>query len=185
MSRRRRLPSLCIVALAACLPPPRAWLPTEPAFVAASAGFELVPPPGWMRWGARQEGLVLTRDGPSLQRIVVDSDAVAGFRPDLTSEAYAELVLAQLRAAERLADVRLVEGAPASLSGRAAFRIVAEFRSASGLPCRGVVYGLVDAGRPYRLFYLAPVRHYFDRDLPVFEELVRSFRLRPPGATPG
>jgi hypothetical protein len=178
---------------AACVPPrPPAWVPTQPSYVAAVAGFEVVPPPAWMRSNGRQdETLVLTRDGTSLQRIVVGSSEVgkpigigASKRPvqaGMSPQELAELVIDDLRAAESLTAIQILENAPATLSGRRGFRVVASFRDARGLPRRLALYGLFGGSRLYELFYLAPERHYFARDLPVFEELARSFRLREPG----
>lgn len=190
---RRRLLLLftAAAAAAACVPPrPPAWVPTQPSYVAALSGFEVVPPPGWMRFDGRDETLVLTRDGTALQRIVVGSSEVgkpigigASKRPiqaGMSPQELAELVIDDIRAAEALTAIQVLENAPATLSGRSGFRVVASFRDARGLPRRIALYGLVDGARLYEVFFVAPERHYFARDLPVFEELARTFRLRPP-----
>jgi hypothetical protein len=158
--------------------------------VAVRAGFEVVPPPAWMRLNARDETLVLTRDGTPLQRIVVGSSEVgkpigigASKRPvqaGMSPQELAELVIDDIRASESLTAIQVLENAPATLAGRSGFRVVASFHDGRGLPRRIALYGLVDGARLYEVFYVAPERHYFARDLPVFEELARSFRLREP-----
>jgi hypothetical protein len=176
---------------AACVPPrPPAWVPSQPSWVAERSGFEVVPPPAWMRFNGRDDTLVLTRDGTALQRIVVGSSDVgkpigigASKRPvqaGMSPQELAELVIDDIRAAESLTAIQILENAPATLSGRSGFRVVASFRDGRGLPRRIALYGLSDGARLYEVFYVAPERHYFARDLPVFEELVRTFRLRPP-----
>lgn len=180
-----------VTAGAACARPrPPSWLPTEQTYVAARAGFEVVPPPGWMRFNGRDETLVLTRDGTALQRIVVGWSDVgkpigigASKRPvqaGMSPQELAELVIDDIRAAEALTAVQVLENAPATLSGQGGFRVVASFKDARGLPRRIALYGLVTSARLYEVFLVAPERHYFARDLPVFEELARTFRLREP-----
>ena len=191
MTSARSLGVLVALAAAACVPPrPPAWVPTTPTYVAATDGFEVAPPPGWMRGSAPGESLVMTRDGAVLQRIVVASSEMGKpvglgtgkrvARADMSPQELAELVVDDMRATESLTEVRVLENAPASVAGRSGFRVLAEFLDGRGLRRRIEVYGVATDARLYRLFYMAPVRLYFARDLPVFEELVRSFRLRPP-----
>jgi hypothetical protein len=200
----KRLLLAALLALAACVPQKRiAWVPTQPSFVSPGGGFEVVPPPGWMRLDAPSspDGLVITRDGIPLQRISVTSGPIGKplglgggkrvVQAGMSPLELAELAVDDMRTAEGVTDVRMIESAPAALSGRGGFRVVTAYRSESGLPRRIALYGVVDGERFYKLSYLAPERVYFARDLPVFEELVRSFRLRPaaaaaasPGAPP-
>jgi len=93
-----------------------------------------------------------------------------------------ELVVDDLRSAEDLTDLQVLETAPAPLSGRDGFHMLATFRD-GGLKRRLSLYGLFEAQRFYWLFYLAADRLYFERDLGTFGEVVRSFRLR--AAAPG
>jgi hypothetical protein len=179
--------------LAGCVPP-RAplWVPSQPAFVAEGAGYEVVPPPGWMRLDAPMEPdvLVLTRDGTQLQRIVVASTEVGkpldmggGKRvvtAGMSTHELAELLVDDVRAMEGITELQVLENAPATLAGRDGFRVVVAFRDVSGLRRRVAFLGVVEASRFYRLMYTAAERHYFAADLPVFEEVARSLRLRPP-----
>jgi hypothetical protein len=48
-----------------------------------------------------------------------------------------------------------------------------------GLELRRVVYSAVDEKYFYRLMYEAPTVYFFDRDLPQFEVLVKSFQRQP------
>jgi hypothetical protein len=48
-----------------------------------------------------------------------------------------------------------------------------------GLELRRVVYSPVDEKYFYRLMYEAPTVYFFDRDLPQFEVLVKSFQRQP------
>jgi hypothetical protein len=184
------------VALAGCVSLKEAvWWPAEPSFVAGPAGFEVAPPPGWMRSSRTAPGtLLVTRDGTALQSIVVGATPVgeavgAGDRKrvvaaGMSPQELAELVFDGMRANEGLTELRLVESAPAALSGKAGFRVIASYRSAGGLARRAAIYGAIEGERFYWLSYVAPERVYFARDLPTFEALVRTFRLRAPEPAP-
>lgn len=179
------------VVLAACAPPrPPAWLPADPAFVAEGAGYEVVPPPGWMRLNAPdRDVLLVTRDGTPLQRILVSSSPVGqplgmggGKRAvvaDMSAQELAELVLDDMRAADGLTDLQVLESAPAVVAGRDGFRLLVTHRDASGLRRRVAFLGLQHGDRFFRMMYVAPERHYFGADLAAFEEMARTFRVRP------
>lgn len=180
-----------LAALAACIPYRRpAFVPTLPSYVAPASGFEVVPPPAWMRLDIPFEVFLITRDGTPLQRIVVGASEAGkpiglgsgrrAVQAGMSPQELAELVIDDIRATEELTEMRVIESAPATLSGRSGFRVVAAFHDGRGLPRRVALYGLVEGSRFYRLFYTAPERYYFARDLPVFEQVARSFRLREP-----
>lgn len=196
-----RNPAPLLLALAAgaaacATPRPPAWLPTEATFRAPTAGFELEAPPGWMRRNFTDggEGFVATRDGTPLQRIVAGSIAPGKplgigaskrtFDAGMSTAEVSELVLDDLRAMERLSDFTVLESAPATVGGRGGFHLVATFRE-DGLARRTSLYGVVDGGRLYWLFYVTPQRLYYARDEETFARVVRSFRLtRPPAGAP-
>jgi hypothetical protein len=182
-----------VIALSGCASlGPTAWWPTEASFVAKHAGFEVAPPPGWMRFTPAREVLLVTRDGTPLQRIVVGASKLGeplglgngkrAVTKDMSPQELAELVVDDMLATEGFHDVRVLENAPATLSGRSGFRVVASFRSDIGLVRRLACYGVIEGSRFYRVAYVAPERLYFDRDRPAFEEVARTFRLRPPVA---
>jgi hypothetical protein len=182
---------LALVACATARPP--VWVPTEATFKAPASGFELEPPPGWMRRNFTDgtESFIATRDGTPLQRIVAGSIepgkplGIGGgkrtFAAGMSTAELSELVVDDLRALERLSDFAVLENAPATLGGRSGFHVVAAFRE-EGLARRTSFYGVAEGSRLYWLFYVAPQRHYFARDEETFARVVRSFRLTKPAA---
>lgn len=186
----RIIPAL-LLALAGCATAkPPAWVPAEGTYVAARAGFEIDAPPGWMRRNFQPpvETFLATRDGTALQRIVAGSTELGkplGFgkskRPITAAMSPAEmgeLMVDDLQSGD-LTDVRVLENAPASLCGRDGFHVLAAFRD-GGLPRRASIYGVTDGGRLFWIFYVAPERHYFPLDVPTFDGVRQSFRLRGP-----
>lgn len=187
-----RIAAVLALFLAACAgkKPPPTWVPTAAAFAAPVARFEVAVPAGWMRRNATdRELLVVTRDGTALQRIVVRATELGKpmglgesnrqVTAGLSAQELAELAIDDLRSRAG-DDVRILENAPATLSGRAGFRLVASVRPAKGLARRVALYGVSAGPRFYSLLYVAPERHYFGLDLATFEDMARSFRLTAP-----
>lgn len=188
---RSTLAALLLLALATgcATPRPPAWLGAEGPYAAPHDGFELTGPAGWMRRNldGKRERFVATRDGTPLQRIVGGSTEVGkalGFgaskrvvEAGMSPAELGELVVDDLRAAEELTDVEVLETSPAPLAGRGGFHVLATF-SDGGLKHRLSLYGLLEGSRFYWIFYVAPERLYFERDLGTFGEVVRSYRLR-------
>lgn len=176
------------LALAACAhAPPPAWVPAEKGW-SSPAGFEVTPPAGWMRWNRGKGDLIVTRDGPSLQRVVVTSSELGKPLGVGASKRAVVAGMSPLEAAEVVVDAlgatgsrpRVLDNQPLELAGRAGFRLLAAFDLDDGLHMRALVCGILTDQRFFWLAYIAPERHYFELDLATFEELVRSFRLREP-----
>jgi hypothetical protein len=192
-----RLAVLLALAVAGCAgAKPKPWVPAEGRFVAQASGFELVGPAGWMRRNAPAgaETFIATRDGTPLQRILAGSTEEGkpiGFgkstRPLATGMSPAEvseLVIDGISSSESLTDVKVLESSPARLDGREGFHVLVAFKE-TGLSRRAAVYGAVGSGRLYWLLFVAPERHYFPLDLPTFEQVVSTLRIRAqPRATP-
>jgi hypothetical protein len=169
------------------------WRAGEKAFVARTAGFEAAVPAGWERDIREKDVLLVTRDGPSLQRIQVGSSTVGrplgigyGPRPvsaGMTPADLADLAVEDVRAT--YADVHVVERGTATLTDREAVRVVVSYVDGEGLRRRAAFCGVLEGERAYYAVYFAPERYYFALDLPVFEEVARSVRLRPAARAPG
>jgi hypothetical protein len=140
-------------------------------------------PSGWYR--LKDAGfLLLTRDGPPLQTVVVSRHPVDVPFPHtartvsegmLPVEA-AEAVLDDLAFDETIGHLEVLENAPAVVGGLPGFRIATAYRDRNDLAYRSVTCGVLAGRWLHLLRYAAPRRHYFDRDLGAFEEIVRSFR---------
>jgi hypothetical protein len=186
-------------SLVGCVTPkPPAWVAADGHFVARQAGFELEGPPGWMRRNLAEgvESFQATRDGTTLQRILAGSTEAgkpiglgAGKRPitpGMAPAELAELAVDEISSARGISNVELLESTPARLAGRDGFRVLVRFQDGK-VHRRAVVVGVLEGPRLFWLFYVAPERRYFELDLPTFERVVESYRLRAPaaGAPPG
>ena len=177
------------IALAACATArPPAWVPATSPFVAEKEGFEVAVPAGWMRRNTKAERLIATRDGTSVQRILVGSSELGkplgitentrAITAGMSPQEVAEVLIDGLNASRAWTDVNVLENAPAMLDGQNGFRLLVAFRDEDGLKTRMAGTGAIAGARFYWLIYIAPARHYYDLDLHTFEEMVSSFRLR-------
>ena len=185
---KRLAPLLLVLGGCATTAPP-AWVPTTSPYVARTGQFQVELPDGWMRRDIRERELLLvTRDGTAVQRILAGASELGkpfggtqrAVVSGMTPQDAGAVVLEDLNASKGWTDIRVLENAPATLSSRTGFRLLAAYKDEDGLKMRLVVYGLVAEPRFYWLVYMAPERHYFDLDLPTFEELVKSFRVQAP-----
>ena len=183
-----------LLLLAACaLPRPKTWVAADGPDQALGLAFTVQGPQGWMRrvvdrTDVRSLRLILTRDGTALQRIVGDTTAVgmplalgtskrvveAGMSP----LELGELALDDLRSASGITELTVLETTPARLADADGFHVLVRFRD-GGLPRRLSMFGVLIGQRLYWLFYAAPERVYFERDVAAFGQVVRSFKIVP------
>lgn len=187
----RRIPIVFILALmaggCASAPPKPVWVPAEGAFTAANSGFSLDLPAGWTRVNL-EERLMITRDGSSLQFIGVALYKIGvplkhtkkKFEKGMLPQEIAGILIDDLASAENIASVEVLENVPARIGDLEGFRVVCRIRIKGGMDRKCAFYGTMRGDQVYDLYYNAAARHYFDRDLGVFEEVARSFRFLPP-----
>lgn len=142
-------------------------------------------PLGWVRFVQESDAIVVTRDGLPLNRIrIVRRDLAKAFpllkkaaQPDMLPSELAELQIAEAKTAEKDSVVIVRDNAPALIDGQVGFRLHLQQKNERGLVIDQVIYGLATARGYFSLSFSAPALHYTARDLPVFEQMVASFRL--------
>jgi hypothetical protein len=183
----KRLLPLIIAALF-CIA--AAWLPAGGTFTAKKGKFSVEVPSGWMRYaddkGDKNESnfLMITKEGHALQMIIVEKLAFdkdlkftkKKLRGDMLPHEAAEVVADNIKSNPAITQFELVENSPAQVSGVEGFKLVYTYKSKDGLKSKGVYYGAINKESLAKLHYTAAARYYFDRDLAVFEALVRSFK---------
>lgn len=150
------------------------------------ARFSCSLPQGWLR--LESEGtLILSRDGPDLQRIIVE------FRPHekafkklekdssplmLPSE-LAELTIAELKQSQEggVPSLQILSNEPLDIAGHLGFDLHLAFKTDDGLRIEMLVRGFAGPRGFYLVSYRAPTLYYFDRDRPDFDALTASLRV--------
>jgi hypothetical protein len=189
MTMTRAVLVLAVVALAGCLP--RApFVPTPDAgvFEGVDRAYTVELPRGWMRVNNYQT-LAITREGPTLQSIVIArremSKPLRGSKRVLSAsmEPYemAELLAGEMTSGESATGVKILENVPATVGGRRGFKLVVSYKDKDGLRMKSAQYGVASEKWLWAVAYTAPARRYFDRDLRVFEKMVSSLRFTTKG----
>jgi hypothetical protein len=172
---------LLVISVSGCAP----WSLVGGPYVASSDRYEVELPQNWRKQNGRADSLALTRDGMTLQRIVigrhpVDKD-VPHIKRKLTNlmlpQDAAEVVIDHLRSDAARVDVRVLENVPAQVGGAEGFKIVYAYHTRANLRQMGAWYGVLHNNSFYYLHYEAPARHYFERDRAVFEKVRESFKF--------
>lgn len=184
MTRFLRLTALALLAtlLTSCA----VWTRLEATRLEGPDGLSLQAPAGWMRFNpAGDRVIALTRDGMPIQTLRIEyrkhDQAFPGIKkksvPDMLPAEAAELLLADIRTEQALANLKLIDNQPMRVAGKPGFRLHGEYRDE-----RGARFDVVAAGRPARdglvvVFYRALSTHYYPRDLKIFEDTVASLSL--------
>lgn len=178
--KMRKLMVVLLVFLAGCA----TWQKTGGPF--AGPGYSLLLPEGWILNGRQPQNLVVTKEGPQLQSIIVevfvldikkdDAKNKKLFKKGMLPQEAAEVVIDVLQSDRSIPQFAVIENAPVRINGREGFRLVYTNKR-NNLRYKSVYYGILHGEKFIRISYSAPLRHYFEKDIAVFEEVVRSFKL--------
>lgn len=174
---------LCGLMLGGCERP--LWQDVGGDYADASQGFAVTLPVGWKKLNAVKDILVISRDGLSLQMIVITRDPIdkpllytkKKLNKDMLPQEAAEVVKDELFSNSKLGNVELIEEDPATIGGYSGFKLVDQYHPQDGPMMKAVKYGLIQKDWYYELTYSAPARHYFDKDVATFEKIKNSFRI--------
>jgi hypothetical protein len=185
----KKLPTLLIVTailLGGCVPQ---WVKLdkpEQQQIAAER-YEIVLPKGWVKID-RGDTLEVSRDGPDLQQVAIRAVAHDKAFPQIeksTSESMlpselSAMFIAELKKTHEdgLPSLVVEQNEPATVGGRDGFRLLLDYATDSGVRYRELVYGAVTDKGPATISYVAPRLYYFERDLPTFEAMLSTLKLK-------
>ena len=182
--------AVCVVGLVtitACVPQ---WARVNDANATAQteSGYVATLPLGWVRLSnpqAKQESLA-SRDGVRVQWLVVGSRNAMEAFPRIQKQAQKNALpteLADLEVAEQIAllkplVVKVIESSAATIAGQRGFRLLTEYKTDAGLTMRRLTVAWVSGDYYSFARFEAPALHYFERDLPAVEDVLKSIRLQ-------
>jgi hypothetical protein len=176
-----------LLATSGCLPKaPFVPTPESGVFEDPDDGaFTVALPSGWMR-ANDDEAVFITREGPTLQHIVIMRDEIdeplkgskRKLSRDMETYEIAELIAGEISSSEGVTGVKILDNAPAQLGGVPGFRLLVAYKDADGLKMKSLYYGAVTEKSLWSVQYTAPARVYYDRDVATFQRVVASFKLR-------
>ena len=150
-----------------------------------SQNFTVELPDGWRRFNPAGDRLLLTKDGFSLQKIIILRLEVSKELPHtkkkltkgmLPQEA-ADVYIDNIRSNTGIMNQEILENSPAQIAGQPGFKIVYKYQTNAGLNIKGATYGFISGDWFYEIIYEATERHYFAKDLPAFEKIKETFSL--------
>lgn len=184
MNKLHKIISLTLIlALTGCAS--SIWKPIEEtSFIAPKDSFSVNLPGDWIDYSAARNAKVITKDGLDLQSIrIIRDDHRKAFKKiekdsnaNMLPQEVAENLIAEIKANYKLDNIDTLSNDPAMIDGMPGFRLLLEFKTERGLRRKYLAYGFVNDKGLYTLIYAAPTLHYFDRDIEVFESIVRSFK---------
>lgn len=163
------------------------WVPAEEVYESRSHGYRVQLPQGWVRYTQdRDQDLLVTRDGPQLQLIFIERVPVdqplrntkKRLAKGMIPQEAAEVLLDNMASNDKITAFAVKENAPARLAGKPGFKATVTYKTRDGLGMRSIVYGTLAGESLYVVRYMAPQRHYFEKDLAAFEKVARSFALQ-------
>lgn len=174
---------IAAVLLSGCIK--SAWTNTTSAtYFAQSQNISLELPLGWMISG-RDDILLVTRDGERLQHILagvinVDDElsyTKKKFRRGMVPLEQAEVLFDNMASNPNMNAFTVEKKKPARVDGHEAFRADFTFKDGNGLLYRGIQYGFMQNNIFYSIRFVAPNRHFFNRDKAKFEASVKTVKL--------
>lgn len=171
------LTCLCLFLLGACA----VWKPVEGPLQMENYSVEV--PDGWMRFDT-DAYVMISRDGPFLQYVLLQERPLRQpfrhtrktFSPEMLAPDAARIVIDDLQADPALSDFEILSNEPAVIDEQEGFKLVFRYHNRNGLPLQTVYYGFIRAPFYYSLRYTSVERHYFQKDLAVFEGIRSSFK---------
>jgi hypothetical protein len=173
----------CLLALAVsgCA----TWVAVGGKHTERAHNFEVALPEGWRKLNPASDGLLITRDGFSLQlirvsRIAIDRElphAKKKFGRKMLPQEAADIVIDNFKSNPNIMAQSILSNKPAVIGGQAGFRLHTSYRTTEGLTKNGLLYGFICGEWYYELIFEAPQRYYFEKDAATFERVKESFRL--------
>jgi hypothetical protein len=129
--------------------------------------------------------LLISRDGPFLQYILVQERPVdrpfghthKKVRRGMLPQEAAEVIIDEIFSDQKVLDFQVLENSPATIDQHEGFRLIFTYKNREGLKFRTVYYGALTGEYFYSIRYNAAERHYFDKDIEIFEEVLKSLKL--------
>jgi hypothetical protein len=176
----KRFLLLLLFLISSCAP----WIQGKGLYQSPNHAFTINIPQDWMRLKANRY-LLISRDGPFLQYVLVQERPI--YRPfkhtkkkiqnGMLPQEAAEVILDEISSDPAVFNFSLIENIPTTIDGHEGFRIVFKHSNTDGLQFKTIYYGLIIGETFYSIRYNAAERHYFQKELETFQQVLASFAI--------
>jgi len=148
------------------------------------ADFSVNIPDGWWKPEYTSKYL-LTKDGPFLQYVLIQQrplnkpfrNTKKKIKMGMLPQEAAGIIIDELASDRYLMNFSVIENAPATVDGHAGFKILFTYTDKKKSQFKTLYYGFINADSFYTLRYCAAARHYFEKDIASFDQIINSFKL--------
>ena len=146
--------------------------------------FLVTVPEGW--WKPKHiNKYLLTKDGAFLQYVLIQQRPIdlpyshtkkkldKGMLPQEASG----IIIDEIASDRRLLNFNVIENAPAMIDGHDGFKILFTYKDKKGSAFKTLYYGFISGDSFFNLRYNAAMRHYFEKDIADFEQILSSFKV--------
>jgi len=150
-------------------------------------GFEATLPAGWMKLNSSPDILFLSKDGELLQSIRIfryeinKKNALPITKKIVTDnmlpQEISELIVNEMSLNQNKQKLKILENIPIDISGENGFKLEYVFNTPDNLKIKSVLYGFKKDKFIYLIQYQATEQFYFDKDVVVFDDFIKSFKV--------
>ncbi len=146
--------------------------------------FSVEIPAGW--WKPQYvDKYLITKDGPLLQYVLIQQRPIdkpfkhtqKKLRKRMLPLESARIIVDEIASDRNIANFKVVENTPALIDGNAGFKIIFTYRDKKGSEFKTLYYGFINGDSFFNLRYNAATRHYYDKDVADFTQILNSFKL--------
>jgi hypothetical protein len=147
-------------------------------------GFSVENPQGW--WKPKHiNKYLITKDGAFLQYVLIQQRPIdlpynhtkkilnKGMLPQEASG----IIIDEIASDRRIFNFNVIENAPAIIDGHDGFKILFSYKDRKGSTFKTLYFGFISGDSFYNLRYNAAMRHYFEKDIADFEQILSSFKV--------
>ena len=146
--------------------------------------FSVEIPKGW--WKPKHlDKYLVTKDGVFLQYVLIQQRPIdrpyrntkKKLNKGMLPQEAAGVIIDEIASDRRIHNFNVIENAPAIIDGREAFKILFTYKDKKGSTFKTLYYGFISGDSFYNLRYNAAIRHYFEKDITTFEQILSSFKV--------
>ena len=150
----------------------------------SSYDFSVSIPQGWKQLNTDKYFLI-TKDGPFLQYVLIQKRPIdkpfqhtrKKFDRGMLPQEAAEVIVNEITSDQSIMNVKIIENTPAIINSRDGFRVVFTFKNRDGEKFKTLYYGFMAGEYVYSIRYNAAHKHYFEKDIETFKNILNSFLL--------
>ena len=146
--------------------------------------FSVEIPEGW--WKPKHiNKYLITKDGAFLQYVLIQQRSIdlpyshtkKKLNKGMLPQEAAGVIIDEIASDRRIYNFNVVENAPAVIDGHEGFKILFSYKDKKGSAFKTLYYGFISGDSFFNLRYNAAMRHYFEKDIADFEQILGSFKV--------